>query len=81
MLEGERGCLNHVTCLPFHLTAAPLGNSLFTLLSGSLCCRETGEGMMGKQERGVEDAVGRVPEVEEGRRQNEVVEKEKGEKG
>lgn len=35
--EGERGCLNRVTCLPFYLTATPLGYSLFTLSVNSLC--------------------------------------------
>ena len=35
-LREKGGCLNHVTCLPFHLTAAPLGYSLFTVPSSLL---------------------------------------------
>ena len=76
MLEGERGCLNHITCLPFHLTAAPLGNSLFTLASSLLHVlqRERVEGTQRRRGEMNRDAVERVLEVEEGQRQNEVVE-------
>lgn len=70
--EGERGCLNYVTCLLFHSTAAPLGYSLFTLLHHpwrSVCSRKR---MMGWDESGYSK---KGKWKLEGQRQNEVGER------
>lgn len=56
VLEGEMGRLNHVTCTPFHLTAAPLGHSLFTLPSSLL--RVLQKNSMGKQKWSWSDESG-----------------------
>lgn len=54
--EREMGRLNHATCTPLHLTAAPLGHSLFTLPSSLL--RVLQKNSMGKQKWSWSDESG-----------------------